>query len=350
MPRKPDDEPLADAELLFRDEVPLRGPAPLPSTPPGQLDEIEGYELAGEDPEEVEPVPPVPISVAPPPQPPAKPKPPRTTTARGMTSLEPAPESRPKSSRPASDKAGAETESAEVKAEPAGPPARVERVWSRWREWGSTLRTLFLVTTLWVGTIYVAIRYEWGVDATFAVLVVGGIVLIILSYPIIITLERPLRMTPEQAVRDYFNALSHLRPHYKRMWLLLSTAGQECKEFNSLGGFQEYWKRKLTDFRAARKIGNLTPIAFKVQDFRAEKSAGKSALNAKFVVRVFAERRTGGGSAGEASVLTTRDQLAAQARGGPQDEELGSFPMAISLIRGPDNMWYLNHGALPVRS
>ncbi len=54
----------------------------------------------------------------------------------------------------------------------------------------------------------------------------GAVGLLLLCYPLFITMERPIRITPEQAVNDYYAALSHSIPHTRRMWLLLSEEGR----------------------------------------------------------------------------------------------------------------------------
>ena len=74
-------------------------------------------------------------------------------------------------------------------------------------------------------------------------------VAVVLSYPILITLERPVRITPEQALRDYYGALSHQLPHFRRMWLLLSTAGRISTAYGSFEGFKAYWKDRLATMR-----------------------------------------------------------------------------------------------------
>ena len=95
---------------------------------------------------------------------------------------------------------------------------------------------------------------------------------VFLAYPILITLERPVRMTPEQAVRDYYGALSHHMPHFRRMWLLLSKAGRISSAFGSFEGFKNYWKDRLASVREGH-AGSLTPLVFDVSEFQAEKSA-----------------------------------------------------------------------------
>ena len=321
MPRPPDDDAIGDAHALFRDDPPRREPASKPRPAPAPSDDPGGYDLIGgaPEPEVDEPVPPVPI----PPVAPARPK------------------ARP---RPASDPA-AEPTADEFGPDPAGgaPPARVDRPWSRWAEWGPTIRNLAIAGACWLGALYIALNGGAGLGMLFLIFVAGLAALIVLAYPIFITLERPVRMTPEQAVRDYFGALAHLRPHYRRMWLLLSSAGQDSREYRSFGEFQAYWRRTIARLRAG-KAGGLSPLTVQVQDFRAEKSAGKSAIRAKFTVRIHVEKAPGATEG--ASVLLSREQLDELSRGA----QLASYRMAIGLVRGPDNMWYLNDGALPAAS
>jgi hypothetical protein len=200
------------------------------------------------------------------------------------------------------------------------PEAHVDQLWSRAAEWGQTLVILSgvaLVTLLVFGT---AISMGAIALALFALLV-GAAALVVLSYPIVITLEVPVRMTPEQAVRDYYAALSHHLPHYRRMWLLLSTPARACGEYGSLEGFKAYWKRRLAQIRAER-IAATTPLVFEITDWLADPSAAKQASQAQFVVVV-------------------------RARGRHGEPPLASIPVRIWTVRGPDNMWYLNDGRLP---
>ena len=74
-------------------------------------------------------------------------------------------------------------------------------------------------------------------------------VAVVLSYPILITLERPVRITPEQALRDYYGALSHHLPHFRRMWLLLEHGGRISTAYGSFEGFKAYWKDRLANMR-----------------------------------------------------------------------------------------------------
>ena len=118
-----------------------------------------------------------------------------------------------------------------------------------------------------------------------------------MSYPILITLERPVRITPEQAVRDFYGALSHHHPHFRRMWLLLSTAGGSRRRYGSFEGFKAYWKDRLGELRAGHASG-MTPLVFEVADFKADKSAGKVKIDAEYTLKVWVrgQRKAGANS------------------------------------------------------
>lgn len=196
----------------------------------------------------------------------------------------------------------------------------VEQVWSRGAEWGWNLLPLaaaglafgFLITTLlsWE-------RYAFA----FLVLIAAGLTLVVLSYPILITLERPVRITPEQAIGDFYGALSHHAPHYRRMWLLLSAAGRVSGSYASFEGFKAYWQSRLRALKKGR-ASSFTPLKFQVQNFKSEKSAGKSDLEVSYVV-----------------VISVRGRQA--------DGPVETVDMRATLVKGPDRMWYLDEGTLP---
>ncbi len=126
------------------------------------------------------------------------------------------------------------------------PSALVEETWSRWAEWGTSLIVVGAWSTAMLLLVYVVFGTELHALA-FLLLLIGVIVAVVLSYPILITLERPVRITPEQALRDYYGALSHHLPHFRRMWLLLSTAGRISGSYGSFAGFKGYWKEQLAN-------------------------------------------------------------------------------------------------------
>ena len=116
-------------------------------------------------------------------------------------------------------------------------------VWSRASEWGKTL-VILGGAGLGFGLLIVILLAFEQFSLAFLVLLTGGVTVAALSYPILVTLERPVRLTPEQAVRDFFVALSHHVPHYRRMWLLLSERGRVSGSFASPEGFEAYWKAR----------------------------------------------------------------------------------------------------------
>ena len=122
-------------------------------------------------------------------------------------------------------------------------------------------------------------------------------------------------------MRDYYGSLSHHVPHFRRMWLLLSSAGRISTAYGSFEGFKAYWKDQLAQ-HAQGHAGSFTPLVFEVVDFKAEKSAGKVRIDADFTVTV-------------------------SVRGQRQAGAIHTIPMRIALVRGPDNMWYLENGTLP---
>lgn len=282
MPSDPDatppkDQEVADAGLLFREEA--ERPATTPSAAVGPRPAEDAYAIEGGD---------APL--------PAASEPPPITT------------------RP--NKPAGQSTKAELL-----PAARVDQVWSRAAEWGGSLALLIVVGLAFAGLIYLTFDVE-NLGLTFFLLLVGGAALLVLSYPMAVTLERPVRMTPEHAVRDFYGALAHHRPHFKRMWLVLSSSGRTSSEYGSLEGFKRYWRGRLAELRGG-EIAWFTPLVFQVHEFKAEKSAGKSALPLAYTVSIFA-------------------------RGRQSQPPLASIRVKSSAVRGPDNMWYLNDGTLPL--
>ncbi len=199
----------------------------------------------------------------------------------------------------------------------------VEQVWSRSSEWGST----FVVLACWIAAIFGIAYFTLGADLlgiTFLILLFGSVGAVVLSYPILITLERPVRVTPEQAARDFFGALSHHFPHYRRMWLLLSARGRTSPQFASYEGFKAYWMARLGQLHEGR-AGRFSPLVFQVDQFHAEKSAGKTEIEARFRLQVLV-------------------------RGHRSEGPISSLLLERSFVRGPDGMWYLNDGTLAERA
>src|SRR5262245_18196792 len=198
-----EDKEHADAEWLRQPEAqtpasPSSGDAAAPD---------EAYEVVGSEPGEAkeEPEPPI---------------------------VPPTPEAPPRSTRP---------KPTDGTWRPDAEPAVVDVVWSRWGEWGPDLIRVGLAALATLFCHYLALR-SGSFSFAFLVLLLGMLAMAALSYPLAVTLERPVRVTPEQAVKDYYDALSHSLPHYRRMWLLLSSAGRTCPEFAEFEVFESYWR------------------------------------------------------------------------------------------------------------
>lgn len=272
---------MAAAEGLFQD-------APAPEarrTPaPGGSEEVEGFDLADE-PEPARP----------------RPAPPAWTAEESPGS----PAERPRaSSRIAT-------------------PAAVDQVWTRWAEWGAEVVLLGLWTLAVLFLAYLLLSGEYYTMA-LTVLAVGLFGGLVLAYPLLITLERPVRMAPERAVKDFYDALSHHRPHYRRMWLLLSNAGRTSAKFASYEGFKAYWSNIVGQLKSGR-ASSWTPLMFQVADFKARKSDDKASADATWTVAVYV-------------------------RGKHLDGPIATLPMESTFSKGPDNMWYIDQGTLDERT
>jgi hypothetical protein len=284
-PARDPDPSIADAGLLFRDNRAASPPGPSAGAKPaGPAASGEVFDLADAE-----------------------------SAEGGAPPVEPAPAAaKSKVPRPAPADS--------TKESPARKPSEmVEEVWTRQAEWGPTL----IVVGAWVAFILLFVYFGLGSDYIWLgllTLMLGAAAAAVLSYPILITLERPVRVTPEQALRDYYGALSHHLPHFRRMWLLLSSAGRISTAFGSFEGFKAYWRERLHQLRAGH-AGSFTPLVFEVADFKADKSAGKDEIDTEFTLRV-------------------------SVRGQRQAGPVHRFPMRIALVRGPDKMWYLENGTV----
>ena len=281
-PRPESDPEIADAAFLLGGSGPEAPESKPAKSAPADAD--GGYAVEGPEPEAEAPVtPPIP------------------------------PVSRPERPRPA---AKAE---APVKRTKRAPSSGVDQTWSRGAEWGTDLVRLG-VAVLVAGYLLYATFSIHAIAAWLVLLAFSSVGLAILAYPIFITLERPVRVTPEQAAKDYFAALSHRVPHFKRMWLLLSTDGHHSPSFGSFGEFQGYWKAKLAQWKAeARSQGVLNPLTVEVSSFKSEKSAGQTEIDGEYTASVMDPGRR---------------------------EPVATYHVKARFVRGDDRMWYLESGTL----
>lgn len=306
LPVDPDDE-LVDVSKLFP-EAKKSSPSPQPIVPGG-----DSYDLE-EEAEEV----PIPWARAPIAEPkrPAKPKP----------AIEPAPSFEPEPSpdpeirtprRPAKVVAKPTPDEFEEDDEDS-EEATVEEIWTRWGEWGTNLIQLAVGFVGVIFVTYLAGAYI-GFGTAFLALVLGMAALVPLVYPIAVTLERPVRMTPERAIKDFYDSAAHHFPQYRRMWLLLSDEGKQSRDFDSFATFRTYWKHRITQIRGAA-VNSTTPLNFAILDFDADKSLGQTEVDAKYTVSVRPR--------------------------GEDGRVLEEVRIKTSLVKGPDKMWYLNSGTL----
>jgi hypothetical protein len=291
-PSHPDDPKTIGkpASAFDTDEIrPIHAPA-APVVPSPEAS--DGYDLEGYSPPEVE-EPPRPVPIPPPPVDRPKVK---TRPKAKVETLGP-------------EESGSTEFITEV--------SDVDPVWTRMGEWGPDL---YRVAGAGLGTLFLS--YLCGFSTFgFLVFLAGGAATVLLSYPLLITLERPVRITPEQAVVDFYAAASHHFPHYRRMWLLLSVVGRESGKFRTFESFRDYWKTRIERWRREGGAGTYTPLKFEVDAFRSDKSTGKETSRADYTVNVY---------------IRDREDV------GP----IESFRMAHGLVRGPDRMWYLNRGVL----
>jgi len=274
-PKKPSD--VAAAEGLFED-APARAPK-RPQVSPG---EVEGFELA-----DAEPAPAVSRPAVPAWEMDAEPVSQRPRAARRSISA-----------------------------------SEVDQIWTRGAEWGPELVVLGLWALLILFLLYLTLGggYYMMALTVLALGVLGGGVL---CYPLFITMERPVRMSPERAAKDFYEALSHHRPHYRRMWLLLSNAGRISSKFASYEGFRQYWTDTLKRLKSGR-AGATTPLMFQVSGFQDQKDEEKTVADASWTVSVYV-------------------------RGQREQGPIETLTMESTFSKGPDGMWYLDQGTFEAR-
>jgi hypothetical protein len=286
------------------DEIrPIRVAAPAEPAPPAKAQTFvpepaaasDGYDLVGDPFAGVEEAPPRPVPIPEPPvdRPKVKTRPKPQVTVESLEA----------------DGSGSSEFVTEV--------SEVDPVWTRMGEWGPDL-----VRVGGMGLATLVLAWLFGFSSIgVLIFLAGGAATVLLSYPLLVTMERPVRITPEQAVKDFFAAGSHHFPSYRRMWLLLSEAGRRSGPFSSFEVFREHWQGRVARWRSTGGGGKFTPLKFEVDGFRADKSTGKETSRASYTVNVYVRDREDAGP-------------------------IESFRMNHGLVRGPDRMWYLNQGVL----
>jgi hypothetical protein len=231
----------------------------------------------------------------------------------------------PALARPAEDTRGtsAATESVFLANEQAGPRDQVEpefpdqvpdveQVWSRWDEWKEPLAWTVAAAGFAI-LIIVA-----GVWVPMAILVAS---LGYATYQVVISLEIPVRITPEQAVREFYAAVGHRLPNLRRMYLLLTSDGKKSEHFDDFADFRAYWKAQLS--RLSRAPVWLFPLDFRVAGVRCRYNPEKELAVIRYRLQVFP-------------------------RGcGESVDPIAEFDASNLAVKGRDGQWYLHHGVLP---
>lgn len=111
------------------------------------------------------------------------------------------------------------------------------------------------------------------------------------------------------------------------MWLLIApdrtTVHDDSLEVHdgSLEAFKDHWKEWLKTINES-SAGVLNPLVFEVENYRQDESTGAMRVFVTFNLKV-----------------SVRGELEA----GP----IALLPAQLSLLRGQDDMWYLENGAPP---
>lgn len=137
-------------------------------------------------------------------------------------------------------------------------------------------------------------------------------------YRLCLILPAPVRVTPEQAVREFYDAFCHRLPNYRRMYLLLSVPAKRDKEISSYRAFCAYWR-----WRQAQVVGKsyFGAAGFEVERFEAKYNSQRTFAAVSFT-------------------------LLLHRRGNPHDAVL-IRPVSTTVVKGKDGSWYLNEGTLP---
>lgn len=200
--------------------------------------------------------------------------------------------------------------------------ARDFPLWSRGKESGPHLFRVLLSAGL---TLILAwIFADWNtIHISGWITVLGSIITILLAYPLVVGLERPVRSSPERAVRDFFEALEHHGPLYVRMWLLLTPEGQKSAHYSEFSGFRRYWQGRIQEWRHRGDAWTGTPVVLKIDSLRANPDPHDPLIrHVKF-------------------------DLAVSLRGRRSAGPVARYAMSWIAERGRDGQWYLRQADPP---
>lgn len=200
--------------------------------------------------------------------------------------------------------------------------ARDFPLWSRYQESGPALFRVLL--SAGVTLLLTWLFADWNtihLAGWFALL--GSIATILLAYPLVVGLERPVRSSPERVVRDFLEALEHHVPLYRRMWLLLTPEARETRHYTELSGFREYWKGRIREWRHRGGAWPGTPVVMSIGSLSASPDPG------------------------EPLVRHVKFTLAVSLRGRRSSGSVATYDMSWTAERGRDGQWYLRQADPP---
>lgn len=194
--------------------------------------------------------------------------------------------------------------------------------WTRFRESGSDF---VRIAAAGMSTIILAWLFsDWNtIHLAGWICFLGTWIAAVMAYPLIVGLERPVRMSPERAVRDYFESLEHHGPLFRRMWLFLAPEAQNCQSFTNYDSFKIYWEQRIREWRHRGNAWPLTPVVISINQFESKADPlDSNKTHLKFSIAVSLRgRRTNG--------------------------PVASYNLNWVAVRSPDRQWYLADGNLP---
>jgi hypothetical protein len=192
------------------------------------------------------------------------------------------------------------------------PAPEVRDVWTRWSDWKWPL--IWTAAGVGLATLIVFGREYVAVLSFVAALTYG-------SYRVITSLEVPVRVTPQQAIEEFFAAAGHRLPNFDRMYALLTADGKQCDEFRNPPEFRAYWSERIAKLTPSPIW--IVPLEFHVEGFTCHYNQDKSMATVRYTIRV-APRTS------QASVRSVAELTASNL-----------------VVKGPDGQWYVNDGRLP---
>ena len=140
------------------------------------------------------------------------------------------------------------------------------------------------------------------------------------GYRFVITVEAPVRTTPEQGLREFFGAFCHRFPNYRRMYDFLTGDERSSSKWGAepRKGFRRYWLEQKREI-----LGEGYPC--RAVDYRME--------------RVHTEYNK------QRNFSRIECRLTLFPRGHAESGQ--TRPLQMTLAKGADNCWYLNEGRLP---